>query len=126
MKAYSAIALATLAGFVAGTGVTQTLTAQVKAPVYQISEIEITDATGYSAEYAPKSRAALTAAGGKTLAAGSKLTTIDGEPPRGRVAVVQWDSIEQAMAYVNSATYKELKPIRDKHAKFRTFTIEGL
>jgi hypothetical protein len=33
---------------------------------------------------------------------------------------------EKFQAYRNSAAFKELVPTRDKLAKFRSFTIEGL
>jgi len=77
-------------------------------------------------DYAPKAWAVIEAAGGKLLAAGGKTTTIEGEPPKARVTVQQWASIEQYQAYRNSAAFKELLPLREKMGKFRTFTVEGL
>jgi hypothetical protein len=34
--------------------------------------------------------------------------------------------MEKFQAYRNSAAFKELVPTRDKLAKFRSFTVEGL
>jgi hypothetical protein len=34
--------------------------------------------------------------------------------------------MEQMQAWRNSAAFKELQPTRDKMAKFRAFTVEGL
>jgi uncharacterized protein (DUF1330 family) len=65
------------------------------------------------------------AAGGKFLAAGGKTTTIEGDPPKSRVVLQQWDSLEKIQAYRNSAAFKDLLPIRDKLAKFRSFVVEG-
>ena len=76
-------------------------------------------------DFAPKARAAIEAAGGKFLAAGGKTTTIEGEPPKPRITLQQWPSIEQYQAYRNSAAFKELSPLREKLGKFRIFTIEG-
>ena len=126
MKAHFAIALATLAGFAAGAAVTQSLRAQAKAPVYQISEIELIDAAAYAKEYAPKAQAAIKAAGGRFLAAGGKVTGVEGDPPKSRTVIIQWDSLEQATAFRNTAFFKDNLAIRDKHARFRTLVVEGL
>ena len=50
-------------------------------------------------DYVPKAQAAIKAAGGKFLAAGGKTTTIEGEPPKARVVIQQWDSVEKIQAY---------------------------
>ena len=126
MKNHYALALAMLTGFGFGAVAVQGLHAQAKAPVYQVSEIEIPNMDVYLKDYAPKSQAAIKAAGGKFLAVGGKTTAIEGEPPKSRIAILQWDSVEQAQAYRNSAAFKELLPLRDKLAKFRTFVVEGL
>ena len=114
-----------LAGFGLGAVAVQALHAQAKPPVYQVVEIDVLNQDAYLKDYAPKAQAAIKAAGGKFVAAGGKTTTIEGEPPKSRVVIQQWDSLEQAQAYRNSATFKELLPLRDKLAKFRSFVVEG-
>src|ERR1700716_610020 len=47
--------------------------------------------------------------------------TLNGAPPAKRIALIVWDSIEQAQAYYDSAAYKALIPNRDKASKFRAF-----
>ncbi len=126
MKTHYIIALSMLAGFGLGTVAVQGLHAQSKAPIYQVTEVEIMDAQAYLNDYAPKARAAILAAGGKFLAVGGKTTAIEGEPPKSRVVIQQWDSIEKIKAYRDSAAFKELMPLRDKLAKFRTFAVEGV
>ena len=113
-----------LAGFGLGAVAVQALHAQAKPPVYQVVEIDASNMDAYLKDYAPKAQAAIKAAGGKIIAAG-KTTTIEGEPPKSRVVIQQWDSLEQAQAYRNSAAFKELLPIREKLAKFRSFVVEG-
>jgi uncharacterized protein (DUF1330 family) len=126
MKTHYTIALAMLAGFGLGTVAVQGLHAQAKAPVYQVTEIEILDPEAYSKDYVPKAGAAIKAAGGKFLALGGKTTAFDGEPPKSRIVIQQWDSLEKIQAYRDSAAFKELLPIRDKLAKFRTYAVEGI
>jgi uncharacterized protein (DUF1330 family) len=115
-----------LVGVGIGAVAVQGLHAQAKPPVYQVVEIEVMNQDAYMKDYVPKAQAAIKAAGGKFLAAGGKTTTIEGEPPKSRVVIQQWDSLEKVQAYRNSAAFKELLPTRDKLAKFRSFVVEGL
>jgi uncharacterized protein (DUF1330 family) len=125
MKTHSTVAWAVFAGFGLGAIAVQGLHAQANPPVYSVAEIEIVDQAAYAA-YVPKAQAAIKAAGAKFLAAGGKITAVDGEPPKSRVVIQQWDSLEQFQAYRNSAAYKDLLPIREKVAKFRTFVVAGV
>jgi uncharacterized protein (DUF1330 family) len=69
---------------------------------------------------------AIKAGGGKFLAVGGKTTSLDGDPPKSRIVIQQWDSIDQIKAYRDSAAFKELLPLRAKIAKFRTYAVEGI
>ena len=80
----------------------------------------------YTKEYAPKAQALIKASGGRLLAAGQNVTSIEGAPPKPRVAVQVWDSMEKIRAWRNSAEFKEIRKIGEKYAKFRSFTVEGL
>jgi uncharacterized protein (DUF1330 family) len=72
-------------------------------PVYTVAEIDVADPAAYSA-FAQKAQAAIKAAGGK-------ITSIEGEPPKSRVVIQQWDSLEKFQAPRNSAAFKELLPV---------------
>jgi uncharacterized protein (DUF1330 family) len=126
MKTHHSVTLAMLAGFGLGAIAVQGLHAQATPPVYQVVEIEPSDMETYLKDYVPKAQAAIKAAGGKFLAAGGKTTTIEGEPPKPRIVIQQWDSVEKIKAYRDSAAFKELLPLRNKLAKFRSFAVEGL
>jgi len=126
MKRSFTVGLAMVAGAALGAAAVEGLHAQAKPPVYQIVEIDVLNQDGYLNDYAPKAQAAIKAAGGKFLAAGGKTTTIEGEPPKNRVVIQQWDSVEKIAAYRASAAFKDLLPLREKLAKFRSFTVEGI
>ena len=126
MKTYYKITLATLAGLSIGVVVMDRLQAQGKPPVYTISEIQITNEDGYFKEYVPKVREAIKAGGGRIIASSNKPTVGEGDPPKGRVVIQQWDSIEQWQAYRNAAATKSAREIGDKYAKFRVFAVEGV
>jgi uncharacterized protein (DUF1330 family) len=125
MKTHYTIALAVFAGIGLGAAAVQGLHAQAKPPVYSVAEIDIVDQAAYST-YVPKAQAAIKAGGGKLLAAGGTITAVDGAPPKSRVVIQQWDSLETYQAYRNSAAFKDLLPMREKVAKWRTFVVEGV
>lgn len=125
MKTRYIVTLAAVAGFGLGAFAVQALHAQSKPPVYYIAEVDVTEVDAYTKEYAPKAQALIKASGGRVLAAGQKVTAIEGTPPKPRVAVLLWDSMEAIRAWRDSAEYKELRKIGDKYAKFRAFTVEG-
>jgi uncharacterized protein (DUF1330 family) len=126
MKTFHTVGLSMLAGVGLGVVAVQTLQAQATPPIYQITEIDVTNVDAYVKEFAPKAKAAIKAAGGRFLAAGMKVTSIEGDPPKPRVALIAWDNMEKLQAYRNSEVFKEIRPIGDKYAKFRGFTVEGL
>ena len=98
MKTHYSVTLAMLAGFGLGAVAVEGLHAQAKPPAYQVVEIEPSNMEAYVKDYVPKAQAAIKAAGGKFLAAGGKTTTIEGEPPKARVVIQQWDSVEKIQA----------------------------
>jgi len=126
MKTPYAVAVAVAAGFGLGAVAVHGLHAQAKPPVYYIAEIEVTNLDAYTREYAPKAQAIIRAAGGRFLAAGQNVTSIEGDRPKPRVAITVWDSMEKIQAWRNSAEFKENRKLGDQHAKFRAFTVEGM
>jgi uncharacterized protein (DUF1330 family) len=96
MKTGHAVALA-IASAIAGAGLVQTLHAQAKPKAYAIAEIEVSDAAKFK-PYLDGTAVIVPQAGGRFLARGNKTFVIGGAPPRPVVAVVEWDSFEQAKA----------------------------
>jgi uncharacterized protein (DUF1330 family) len=126
MKTYYTVGLSMLAGAALGAAAIQGLHAQAKPPVYYIAEIDVQNIDAWQKDYAPRAQAVIKAAGGRVLAAGQKVTSLEGAAPKPRVAVIQWESAEQVQAWRNSAAFKELIPIREKLGTVRSFTVEGL
>ena len=126
MKTKFGLPLAIAIGFVLGAVAIKDVHAQTKAPLYVVTEIDVKDLDSYLKEYAPKAQALIKKSGGRFLAVGQNVTAIEGAPPKKRVALQVWDSMETYKAYRNSAEFKEVRKIGNKYAKFRTFTVEGL
>jgi uncharacterized protein (DUF1330 family) len=119
------IALAVAAGAAFGAAAMHGLHAQAKPKAYSLTEIEVLD-TAALAAYVPLVTATIKTAGGRNFnTGGGRITAFTGEPPK-RVALIEWDSLEQAQAYVNSAAWKSLAPQRDKAEKIiRTYVVEA-
>jgi uncharacterized protein (DUF1330 family) len=126
MKSNYKVAVALLAGVALGALAVQALHAQAKPPLYSVAEIDVSNLDAYLKEYVPLAQAAIKAGGGRVLAAGQNITAIEGTPPKSRVAIVEWQSIEQLNAYRKLAAFADARKIGDKYAKFRSFAIEGM
>ena len=126
MKKYYTVALSVIAGAALGAAAIQGLHAQARPPVYYVAEIDVTNPEAYAGEYAPKAQAMIKSAGGRFLAAGQHITSFEGEPPKQRLVIQAWDSMDKIQAWLNTAEWKELHKIGQKYATFREFAIEGL
>ena len=116
------ISLAVIAGAIIGAASIEMARAVGKPPGYLVVEYEITDPAGFktylqSANAIKSSRI--------FLARHAKGTPLSGEPPKW-IGIIQYSSVEEALAYDASLEYAALKPIRDKSTKWRSFVVEGL
>jgi uncharacterized protein (DUF1330 family) len=125
MKTHAIVGLSMLAGVLLGVGAVETLHAAAAPPVYFIAENELTNPEAYAKEYLPLGQPTIKAGGGRYLAAGTA-TPFDGEPPKARVVILVWDSMDQLKAWFYSKAYQDARKIGDKYAKFRTFAIQGV
>ena len=126
MKTRSTAALALLAGAAIGAVAVQGLHAESKAPVYVVTETDISDLDAFQKEYLPVVQPTIRAAGGRRVAAGQNIVVLEGPSPGTRVAINEFDSLEAVQAWRASADYKAARKIGDKYAKFRAFAVEGI
>ena len=124
MKAIYKWSVAVLAGAALGAVAVQGLRAQAQPPVYIVAEIDVTDPATYQT-YVDRNGALVQSFGGRFIARGGKTEAIAGPPPRGRVAIYTFESMEKMQAWRDSAQYKELIAIRDQSSNFRSFAVEG-
>jgi uncharacterized protein (DUF1330 family) len=127
VKTKYTVAFSMLAGVAIGVVAVQGLQAQGKPKAYTVSETELIDATAQAA-YTPLAQAAQRNAGARPLrTGGGKIVAIEGAAPPKRVAITEWDSLEQAQAFYNSAAWKDLAPQRDKGLKLiRRYAVEAM
>ncbi len=126
MKTQYTVAFAIVTGFGLGAIAVESLHAQAKPPVYYIAEVDVTNPEAYAKEYVPRAVAVTKAASGRILVLGGKITPLDGQPPKPRVVVQVWDSIEKIQAWRNSKEFKGVREIGKKYATFRSYAVEGV
>lgn len=128
LKWTSAMLASAAVGAVAVNG----LHAQIKSPIYVVSEIDVSNPEAYGKEYTARAQALIRASGGRFVAIGGvggvsagKVTALDGDAPK-RSTIQVWDSMEQYQAYRAKPEFKETRAIGEKYAKFRSFAVDGV
>jgi uncharacterized protein (DUF1330 family) len=119
-------AMTLLAGVAIGALALQGLHAQgAKLKAYSVSEFEILDASA-QATYLPLARKALEAAHGRALrTAAGRVVQIEGAPAPKTVGIVEWDSLDDAVAFYKSKAFTDLAPQRNKATKVvRRYVVE--
>ncbi|MEZ5818313.1 MAG: DUF1330 domain-containing protein [Hyphomicrobiaceae bacterium] len=91
---------------------------------YVIAEVEVTDAEAYKL-YADKAPGVTLPAGGKYLARAGHVEALEGEPPRSRVVVIEFEDLEKARAFYYGKAYQEIIPLRQAASKGRLFLVDG-
>lgn len=125
MKAKHKFILPMIVSAAAGAAAVQALHAQAGPPTYVVIAIQkIIDEEAYK-PLPTKGREAAEAAGGRYLIRTGNITTLDGTPPA-RLALIEFDSVEKAKAWYNSAAQKEADAIRAKSTESIAFIVEGV
>ena len=120
MKAKFVLVL--FAGMMIGYAGSELASASSKPPAYLVVEYEITEPTGWQ-KYLAGSRNIDVER--KFLARHAKAVSLSGETPKW-IGIVQFPSIDDALAYDASPEYTALKPVRDRSTHWRSYVIEGL
>jgi len=120
------LAMVLLAGVAIGAIAVPGLYAQgAKLKAYSVGEIEVLDASA-QAVYLPAARKAIESAHGHALrTAAGRVVQIEGGPAPKNVGIVEWDSLDDAVAFYKSKAWTDLAPERDKAIKsVRRYVVE--
>src|SRR5262245_51156010 len=125
MKQYFGIAVGMVAGAALGATTMHGLDAQAKLKAYSISENVITDEPAV-AKYLPAVRKAIADNHGKSLLTlRGRVVPIEGAAPPSNVGIVEWDSVDDAVAFFKSPAWKAFDAEREKAQKTTTrFVVE--
>jgi uncharacterized protein (DUF1330 family) len=125
MKTKYTVALSLLAGVAIGGLAVQGLHAQAKLKAYSVGESEPIAGTTLSSDYLDTIRKAIATAHGRSLRTLGKVYHVEGAAAPTRVAIVEWDSVDDAKAFYASKVWKDSAPERDKTGKMiRRYIVE--
>jgi uncharacterized protein (DUF1330 family) len=128
MKTYYKLALAVLAGLLIGVAGARAIHAQQgkTPPAYVIAEVEVTDPTTLK-KYGDKAPQIVASFNGHyVVRGGGKIQSLEGEPPKGFIVVIGFESAEKAREWYDSPAYAAIRPIRQSATKSRLFIAEGV
>lgn len=133
MRTLLTIALAATIGVLVGGVAVQGLHAQGKAPVYMITEVDVSDPSKFAYAYTWDAYRTLKKYGGTSLAvggvgvAGKPIMTFAGEPSSQRlVTITVWPSMDDAKKWRDSEEYATVLREGEKYATFRrVYAFEG-
>ncbi len=78
------------------------------------------------AEYAARGRDAAAQYGGRILAAGGRVETMEGDPVPPRIVLIEFPDYDSALAYYRSAEYQAARAHRGDAATVRFALVEGI
>lgn len=93
-------------------------------PAYVIVDIEVNDPEGYE-DYKKLAPAAVQLYGGRYLARGGKCEVLEGEWVPNRLVILEFDTVEQAKAWLYSEEYRPARELRHRYARTNMVVIEG-
>jgi uncharacterized protein (DUF1330 family) len=127
MKTYQKLALAVLAGVLIGIAGAKLIHAQQTKtpPGYVIAEVEVIDPATMQ-KYVDQISETLAPFNHHYVVLGHKIQALEGEPPKGGIVIIAFDSAEKAHEWYDSPAYEAIKPIRQSAAKSRIFIVEGV
>ncbi|MEH6650999.1 MAG: DUF1330 domain-containing protein [Motiliproteus sp.] len=93
-------------------------------PAYIVSMMSITDAETYR-KYTDRTPAIVKQYGGKFLARGGDVLTIEGEPYKDRMVLLEFPSKQAILDWMADPAYQEAVVYRHASSEARIFVIEG-
>ena len=92
---------------------------------FVILDIQVHDPAVYE-EYKKMTPATVAAYGGRYVARGGKVETLEGDWKPERIVLLEFENMEKAKAWLNSPEYHPAHEMRKKSAHTRSILVEGL
>ena len=92
---------------------------------YVINDMEVTDPQLLD-EYKKLSPATVVQYGGRFLARGGQMETLEGTRSPKRLVILEFPSIAQAKAWVNSPEYAPARRVRQKASRSNIIVVDGV
>ncbi len=91
---------------------------------YVIVDIDVKDAVEY-AKYKDLAAPVVAAFGGKYLARGGKVETLEGDLIAKRLVILEFETAARAKEWLNSKEYSAARALRHKTAQSNMIVVEG-
>jgi uncharacterized protein (DUF1330 family) len=91
---------------------------------YIIAEVQVTDPERYE-EYRRQVEGTIAAYGGRYKVRGGKSEGLEGDAPKGRLVVLEFDSYDQARKWYDSQEYAGPKALRQDTSVGRVILVDG-
>jgi uncharacterized protein (DUF1330 family) len=92
---------------------------------YVVVQIEVRDPEAFE-EYRTLVSPTIVAYGGRYIARGGKVETLEGDWNPSRFVMLEFDSVPQAKAWWSSEEYRVPKALRHKAASSQMIVVEGI
>ena len=124
IKGLGAVALTAAGLALAGAGFAAGQANRPTPKGYVVAEIQIRDQAAYDL-YKPKAAALIAKYGGRYLVRGGDPQQIEGAAPAGRIVVLEFGSVAEALAFERSPDYRAAAKLRQKASRSRVFVVAG-
>jgi len=94
-------------------------------PAYIVVRVDVTDPEKFK-KYQALTPNAIAANGGRFIARGGKMVTLEGDEETRRIVLLEFEDVEAAEAFWHSPEYAEAKAARENAADFQAFIVEGI
>ena len=91
---------------------------------YIVVHVDVKDWDAYR-EYARHTPRVIQKFGGRFIARGGEMITLEGPEETRRVVIIEFPSMDQAKAFYNSAEYTQTKKLREHGALANIVAVEG-
>ena len=91
-------------------------------PAYWIATMTVSNPEAFTKEFMPRVTKVFAEHGGKYVARGGRVVSLEGKPAR-RVVILQFPSVEAAQAVYALPAYQEARKIGDRYATFESIVV---
>lgn len=93
--------------------------------IYAVFDVEVLDSEAYK-PYSQNVPAMIARAGGRYLARGGAVTSLEGDPETHRIVILEFPSEAAFRSWYDSEDYKPYQAMRERLAKSRAYIVEGI
>jgi uncharacterized protein (DUF1330 family) len=94
-------------------------------PAYIIARVEVTDWERYQ-EYIKATPGVIARYGGKFIVRGGGIVTLEGEPEKRRLVIIEFPSLQRAQEFFHSPEYSRVRELRVGASIGQFLAVEGI